>query len=333
MADRDYYQILGVGRAASREEIRKAYRRLARSYHPDLKPGDKSAEEKFKVISLAYEVLGDPDKRKLYDEFGDVGLTPGFNSEQARASRSGYARSSGGFEFHAGDFSDLFNLADFQNLFAGGGRFAEQGVRRGEDIESEMEVDFLDAVRGFQANLSIQRPISCRTCGGAKSGANSCSECRGSGRVMVTENVRVNIPAGAESSKRIRVTGKGGEGQRGAPPGDLYIKPRVRSHPLFSRTGRDLTMDLPISIGEAVRGASIKVPTPMGAVEVKVPACAQSGQLLRVKGKGVQGRDGNHTGDLYLRLLVRVPKSVVENEIIEQLEKSYGENIRQDLTL
>lgn len=336
MAERDYYQILRVARNASREEIRKSYRKLARIYHPDVKPGDKNAEEMFKEISLAYEVLGDADKRKLYDEFGSDGLAAGFDADRARTHSNGQWASAGGFEFHPDDLDGLFTFDGFEHLF-GGGRLAGQTARRGEDIESEMEIDFLDAVRGFQATLSIQRPISCGVCGGvgAKTdGATTpCAACRGSGRVIRTESVRVNIPAGAETGKRIRVPGKGADGRRGRPPGDLYIRPHVAAHPLFSRSGRDLTMDLPISIGEAMRGASIKVPTPMGAVEIKVSAGAQSGQLLRVKGKGVQARGNSQAGDLYLRLLVRVPKGVTENEIIEKLEMAYGENIRQAMTL
>jgi DnaJ-class molecular chaperone len=145
--------------------------------------------------------------------------------------------------------------------------------------------------------------------------------------------VHLNIPVVAETGKWIRVPEKGADGWRSGPPGDLYVIPRVRPHPLFSRAGRDLTMDLPISIGEAMRGASVRVPTPMGAVEVKIPAGAQSGQLLRVKGKGVQACENSQDGDLYLRLLVRVPRGVTENEIIEKLEKAYGENIRQDIAL
>jgi molecular chaperone DnaJ len=336
MAERDYYQILGVARSANREEIRKAYRKLARTYHPDVKPGDKNAEEMFKEISLAYEVLGDADKRKLYDEFGSDGLATGFDADRARAYRNGQSASAGGFEFHPDDLDGLFSFDGFENLF-GGGRFAGQRARRGKDIESDMEIDFLDAVRGFQANLSIQRPISCSVCGGigakTEGATTPCAACRGNGRVVRTESVRVNIPSGAETGKRIRVPGKGADGRRGGPPGDLYIMPRVRSHPLFIRSGRDLTMDLPISIGEAVRGALIKVPTPMGAVEVKVPAGAQSGQLLRIKGKGVQAHGNSEAGDLYLRLLVRVPKGVTEDEIIEKLERAYSENIRQDMTL
>jgi molecular chaperone DnaJ len=336
MAERDYYQILGVARSASREEIRKAYRKLARTYHPDVKPGDKNAEETFKEISLAYEVLGDADKRKLYDEFGSDGLAAGFDADRARAYRNGQSASAGGFEFHPGDLDGLFSFDGFENLF-GGGRFSGQRARRREDLESEMEIDFLDAVRGFQANLSIQRPVSCGACAGTGAkiddAANPCAVCRGTGRVVRTESVRVNIPSGAETGKRIRVPGKGADGRRGGPPGDLYIMPRVRSHTLFIRSGRDLTMDLPISIGEAVRGALIKVPTPMGAVEVKVPAGAQSGQLLRIKGKGVQAHGNSEAGDLYLRLLVRVPKGVTEDEVIEKLERAYSENIRQDMTL
>jgi len=147
------------------------------------------------------------------------------------------------------------------------------------------------------------------------------------------DSVRVNIPPGVETGKRIRVPGKGASGVRGGPAGDLYIIPRVRPHPLFTRSGNDLTMELPITVGEAVRGASVKVPTPMGVVQVKIPPAAQSGQLLRVKGKGVQGRGQNSGGDLYLRLMVRVPQDGVQREAIEKLEEAYGEDIRKDLIL
>ena len=337
MAERDYYRILGVARSATREEIRKAYRRLARAYHPDVKPDDKNAEEKFKEISLAYGVLTAADKRAVSDGFGANGAAVGFDPLRTRSYRHGQSASAAGFEFHGGVFDDLFSFNGFENLFANGGRFAGQRAQRGEDIESEMEIDFLDAVRGFQANVSVQRPVSCKNCGGAgrnaEGGTNPCAVCRGNGRVVRTESVHVNIPAGAETAKRIRVPEKGADGWRGGPPGDLYVIPRVRPHPLFSRAGRDLTMDLPISIGEAMRGASVRVPTPMGAVEVKIPAGAQSGQLLRVKGKGVQACKNSQDGDLYLRLLVRVPKGVTEIEIIEKLEMAYDENIRQDIAL
>ncbi len=376
MERKDYYKILGVERSASADEIRDAYRKLARRYHPDINPGDRSAEEKFKEISSAYEVLGDAEKRKRFDEFGEEGLSPGFDPEKARAYQRWQeqsAQTGGGSRFAQGRPDDFFGFGGFEDLFGGSGPFAEESVRRGEDIETAIEIDFLNAVRGFQTNLQIQRPVPCDLCGGtgskAEAGSKQCGEClgtgwkeirqgsvslrqtcprchgsgklagspcancRGAGRVVRTENVRVNIPPGAETGKRIRVPGKGASGVRGGLPGDLYLMPRVRSHALFSRTKNDLTMELPITVGEAVRGASIRVPTPIGAVQVKIPAGAQSGQSLRVKGKGVQGRGRSPAGDLYLRLMVRVPKGAIPDENLERVEQAYGEDIRKDIAL
>lgn len=374
MERKDYYKILGVERSASADEVRNGYRKLARKYHPDINPGDRAAEEKFKEISSAYEVLGDAEKRKRYDEFGEEGLSPGFDPEKARAYQRWQeqsAQTGGGFA--QGRPEDYFGFRGFEDLFSGRGTFAEEPARRGEDIETQIEIDFLDAVRGFQTNLRIRRPVPCDVCSGtgskAETGSKQCAECRGtgwketrqgsinfrqtcpschgsgklsgspcaychgSGRVVRAENVRVNIPPGAETGKPIRVPGKGASGIRGGPPGDLFLIPRVRPHPLFSRAKNDLTMELPITIGEAVRGALIKVPTPTGTVQVKIPPGAQSGQLLRVKGKGVQGRGRSPAGDLYLRLMVRVPEKAVSNETLDQLEGAYSENIRKGLAL
>jgi len=375
MEKKDYYKILGIERSASSDEIRKAYRKLARKYHPDINPGNKAAEEKFKEISVAHEVLGDPDKRKRYDEFGEAGLSPGFDPEQARAYQKWQdqsARTAGPSEYSEEDLSDLFGgFGGLGDLFRSRG--SAKKARRGEDIETQMEISFLDAVRGFQANFTIQRPVPCGDCNGSGSIADAdakqcqecggtgwketrqgnvglrqtcprcqgkgkltgsqCATCRGSGRVARAESVRVNIPPGAETGKRIRVPGKGASGVRGGPPGNLYIIPEVRPHRLFSRSGNDLTLELPITVGEAVHGATVKVPTPTGTVQVKIPAAAQSGQLLRVKGKGVQARSQGAAGDLYLRLMVQVPKDGVEKDAVEILERAYGEDVRKDVIL
>jgi molecular chaperone DnaJ len=376
MEHKDYYRILGVERSAGADEIRNAYRKLARRYHPDINPGDRSAEEKFKEISSAYEVLGDAEKRKRFDEFGEEGLSPGFDPEKARAYQRWQeqsAQTGGGFKFAQGSADDFFGLGGFENLFSGRQPFSEERARRGEDIETQIEINFLDAVRGFQTNLRIERPETCEACKGSGSKAQTeakpcadcggtgwkeirqgsinlrqtcpschgsgrlsgipCAHCRGSGRVLHAETVRVNIPPGAETGKRIRVPGKGASGIRGGAPGDLYLMPRVRPHPLLSRTKNDLTMELPITVGEAVRGASIKVPTPTGAVQVKIPDGAQSGQLLRVKGKGVQGRGRSPAGDLYLRLMVHVPRGTIPDENLDRVEQAYGENIREGIAL
>ena len=336
MATRDYYQVLGVTRNATVDDIRKAYRKLARKYHPDINPGDKSAEEKFKEISVAYEVLSDADKKKLYDEFGEQGLSAGFDPEKARAYQQWQqqsAQTGGSFRFEHGDTGDFFGFG-FDDLFGGrrGGR--RNAPSRGEDLEAQMDIGFLDAVTGFQTGLTLQRPTTCDRCGGTgKVSDKTCPVCGGSGRVVRQETVRVNIPPGAETGKRIRVPGKGGSGVRGGPAGDLYIIPRVRPHPLFTREGNDLTMELPITIGEALNGGTIEVPTPSGGVKVKVPAGAQSGQRLRVKGKGVAAHGRNPAGDLYLRLMIRTPKNGLPKDLAEQLESAYDENVRKDLRI
>jgi curved DNA-binding protein len=328
MAERDLYKILGVQRGASQDEIRKIYRKLARKYHPDINPGNKEAEAKFKEISGAQDVLSDPKKRKLYDEFGEAGLASGFDAEKARtykqwqdqASRTGGWAGGGGARRGAGFGAQEFDMNDLGNIFGDlGGMFGRgraqprTGPIPGQDIEAAMDIDFLDAVRGFQTALSLQRPD-------------------GAGATW-PETIRVNIPPGAETGRRIRIPGKGEAGVRGGPPGDLYITPRIRPHPLLTREGRDLTMDLPITIGEAIRGATVEVPTPTGTVKVKIPPGAQSGQLLRVKSKGVPAHGKSPAGDLYLRLMVQVPKDGVAGEAVEKIDQAYTEDVRKDLRL
>jgi molecular chaperone DnaJ len=236
-----------------------------------------------------------------------------------------------------------------------------------------MEIDFLDAVRGFQTAITLQRPVTCDTChgSGTKAGTvpaqcpecggsgtvsvsqgpmqfrktcprcsgtgklpgDACPACRGSGRVNRAETIRVNIPPGADPGKQIRLRGKGEAGIRGGPAGDLFITPHIRPHPLLTRAGRDLSMDVPITVGEAMRGASIDVPTPAGTINVKVPASAQSGQQLRIKGKGVAAHGQTAAGDLYLRLMVRVPKAELDDGVIDKLDQAYGEDVRKELRL
>ena len=376
MAETDYYRTLGVERNASQDDIRKAYRKLARKYHPDINPGNKEAENKFKELSVAYDVLSDAEKRKLYDEFGEAGLASGFDAEKARSyhdwqqQSAGGGGGGGGYQYNMDDLGDIFG--DLGGTF-GGARRTPSGPTRGEDFEAAMDIDFLDAVRGFQTSLALQRHVECETChgSGTKPGSapttcpecggsgskqvvqgplqfrvtcprchgtgklpgDPCTACGGSGRIVRSETMRVNIPPGAEAGKRIRLRGKGEAGVRGGPPGDLYIVPRIRPHPILTRSGRDLSMDLPITVGEAVRGASIEVPTPVGIVKVKIPAGAQSGQRLRVKGKGVPAHGRESAGDLYLHLMVRVPKDEIAQDVIEKIDRAYGENVRKDLRL
>lgn len=374
MAARDLYKILGVERGASHDDIRKAYRKLARKHHPDINPGNKEAENRFKEISAAYEVLGDSAKRKLYDEFGEAGLAPGFDPEKARGYQQWQEQSAstgGPSDFDIGDLGDLFG--DLGGVFGRADRGQQAGPHRGADMEANLDIDFLDAVRGYQTTLTLRRPVACDTCSGSgtKPGSSPvtcpecggtgskalaqgpiqfrqtcprcggtgrlpgdpCPSCGGSGRVMRSDTVKVNIPPGAETGKRIRVPGKGEAGIRGGPPGDLYLVPRVRPHPILTRSGKDLTMDLPLTVGEALRGATLEVPTPVGAVKVKIPAGSQSGQRLRVRGKGVQAHGKTPAGDFYLRLMVRVPKDGVAPEIADRIDQAYAEDVRKDLRL
>jgi molecular chaperone DnaJ len=373
MAERDYYDILGVGRSASAEEIRKAYRKLARKYHPDINPGNKEAENRFKEIAMAYDALSDPDKRKLYDEFGEAGLASGFDAEKARSYRQWQQQSSsagGGYEFKMDDLGDLFG--DLGGIFSRRRR-TQPTAMRGADIEASMDIEFLDAVRGFQTSITLQRQVSCDTCrgtgnrpgsapmscpecqgtgrksmvqgplqfdqtcprcmGSGQLPGNPCGACGGTGRVLQPETIRVNIPPGAEPGRRIRLRGRGEAGVRGGPAGDLYIVPRIRPHPLLTRSGRDLSMDLPITVGEAVRGATVEVPTPVGMVKVKIPAGAQSGQRLRIRGKGVPAHGQTPAGDLYLQLMVRVPKEKIAHDLIDKIDRAYVDDVRKDLQL
>ncbi len=348
--EKDLYAVLGVERQASLDEIRKTYRKLARKFHPDVNPGNDAAEERFKAISEAHDILGDEEKRKLYDEFGIAGVQSGFDAESARAARSwqrqaqgqGAAQGFGGYQ----SFEDIFG-----DIFGAGGARAGAGARRpaaGEDFESEIEIDLLDAIRGLSTEVSLQRREACSACAGAGvdlGSASSCPACAGSGQAQVgdgpvtfmrtcpqcrgagrvgsscgqcggrghvdnTQRLAVKIPAGVDNGSRVRVAGKGGSGVSGGAAGDLYIRVRVRPHAKIERRGDDLYVDLPVTVAEAVSGASIEVPTPDGArVRVRVPAATQSGVLLRVRGHGMPHLKGGGRGDLYLRVAIRIPES------------------------
>ncbi len=310
---KDLYQHLGVSRSASPDEIKKAYRKLTRQYHPDRNPGDDKAEERFKDVSTAYEVLGDADKRKLYDEFGDISLTQGFDAERARAYRSrqgGFPGFSGGEEvFHdfgearATSFEDLLSA-----LFRGGG--GPGGVRRpvarrGADVTGEIAVSLMDALHGVSVPLRV--------------------DMGGQGRTL-----DVKVPQGMPDGGKLRLRGQGGPGQ---PAGDVILTVRVKPHDHLRREGADLHLRLPVTVLEAYRGGAVEgVPTPWGPVTLKLPAGAQNGLKLRLKGKGVQvpGRD---SGDLYISLDVRMP-AAGDEDLLEALERVQGdERVRAGLHL
>jgi len=300
MDERDLYADLGVKKGTGAEEIRKAYRKLARQFHPDVNPNDPKAEERFKEISFAYDVLSDEEKRKRYDEFGMASQTPGFDPEQARA----YTRWSEGAR--RSPFSESFSTnVDVEDLLSElFGAERAQRARQGADVEAQLEVDFLDAVRGEEVRIGV---------GGS--------------------NLRVRIPPGSDDGTRVRLAGKGSPGARGGPAGDLYLRLRVRPHPFFTRRGDDLLLDVPVTVPEAVLGARIDVPTPDGPVSMTVPPRSKNGQTLRVRGKGVPRRDGGR-GDLLVRLAVELPEADDPqlDELARALEPLYrGARVRRHL--
>ena len=353
--ERDLYAILGLSKGASADEVRKAYRKLARKFHPDLNPGDKQAEERFKDLSLANDVLSDEKKRALYDEFGMEGLQAGFDPARAReykrwadsghgfSFRRGAGGEDAGFEFDFGQFGggrrrggDDRGFADILNEMFGAAA-EEAPSPNGQDIEYPIEVDLLDALRGTRTSVTVRRPMPCATCKGTgRVGRRACTTCGGTGTVETRERLSVKIPAGVGEGSRVRVAGKGGAGRNGGKPGDLYFVVRVRPHPLIHREGKDLTIEVPITVPEAVRGATIQVPTLQGRVQLKVAPGSQSGQRLRLRGKGAPDPKGGEPGDLYVRLMVQVPPGDSAGRLadaLSELERAYGEDPRARLSL
>lgn len=328
MASKDLYSVLGVGKNATSEEIKKAYRKLARKYHPDVNPGDKKAEDKFKDISRAHEVLADDKTRKIYDEFGEEGLQAGFDADQARQykqwSQAGGFRGAGarGGSAYFRDFSfdgENVNYGGFEDIFSNlfGQRGARpSGPRKGQDIDAVLEVDFLTAIKGGNTRITLQKSSD-------QTGATS------------NETIDVKVPAGVDDGSRIRLTGKGDQGSQGGPSGDLYIEIRVRPHPYFKREGDNLRVELPVKVSEALKGASVAVPTPEGNVQLKVPAGTKSGQVLRLKGKGAPNLKTKVHGDLYVNIRVQVPKTDDPEAIAaaETLDKYYSEDVRSHIRL
>jgi len=368
---RDYYEVLGVPRKAPVKEIRQAYRRLARKFHPDLNPGDKSAEEKFKQVQEAYEVLSDAKKRQMYDQFGFY--APGGGPPGAGPGAQEVPVDFGGFDFGGGfggtSFRDLFS-----QFFRGMG--AERGAtapERGSDLEYLIDIDFWEAIRGTVKKLSIARLEACSDCRGtgAARGAGeqvcaacggsgraaqtagrlrfnvTCSRCGGSGRLRIlcracggegrvrrAETIDVRIPAGVNTGSRVRVPGRGNAGTQGAAPGDLYIIMNVQPHPFFERHGDDIHTTVPVSVTEAALGAKIEVPTLDGRTVLRLPPGTSGGQRFRLRGKGVRSaRDPDVRGDQYVEVQVVVPRPVDERvrNLLRELGKLSPEDPRRDL--
>ncbi|MCX7715124.1 MAG: molecular chaperone DnaJ [Clostridia bacterium] len=356
---RDYYEVLGVSKGASDAEIKKAYRREAKKYHPDLHPGDKAAEAKFKEINEAYEVLSDPEKKARYDQFGHAGVDPSFGA----GGGSGF----GGFEDF--DLGDIFG-----NIFGGfggfGGNSRRNGPRRGSDIRQVIEITFEEAAFGCEKDINVTKTEHCGSCGGsgAKQGTSPetcshchgtgqvktqqrtpfgymtnvgtcphcggsgkvikepCASCRGTGKIRVNKKINVKIPAGIDEGQTIQLQGQGEPGERGGPFGDLLITMRIRKHDLFSRKGFDVFVDMPITFVQAALGDTLKVPTLDGIVEYDMPEGTQTGTMFRLREKGIPHIRGKGRGDQYVTVNIEVPKNLTsrQKELLREFEGDVG---------
>ncbi|WP_419726565.1 molecular chaperone DnaJ [Terrisporobacter petrolearius] len=363
---RDYYDVLGVGKSADATEIKKAYRKLAMKYHPDKNPGDKEAEEKFKEINEAYEVLSDETKRKNYDQFGHEGVNgQGF----------GGAGGFGGQGF--GGFDDIFGDI-FGDMFGGGfggGRPRRRGPERGADIKQRINISFEEAAFGKKVQVKINRSEECDECNGsgAKPGTSKktcptcngsgqvqsvqrtpfgniastrtcstcngegevidspCSKCHGKGSIRKTKTIEVDIPAGIDEGQMIKLSGQGELGTRGGPRGDLYIEVSVNVHQLFTREGYDVYLEMPITFAQATLGDEIQVPTLDGKVQYQVPEGTQTGTVFRLKGKGIPRLRSNVRGDQYVKVTVEIPKKLndKQKELVRQFAKECGEEVHE----
>jgi molecular chaperone DnaJ len=369
MAQADFYELLGVDRKASATEIRKAYRQLARKYHPDVNPGDAASEEKYKEISQAYEVLSDTEKRAKYDQYGAA-------FQQAQQGGQWQGGDFGNFvyeNFGAGGFADIFGdlFGDFGGARGGRTRgrasVSARQSQRGQDVNYRLRVSFADAVQGAQRTLSFTladrcpeceglggKAAACPTCGGGgQSGQRGfmgmpapCPGCQGSGEIItercgicrgggeVTREVKLNvkIPPGVHTGAKLRLAGQGGHGYRGAPNGDLILELEVEEHPFFQReTNDDVRITLPISAVEALQGAKIPAPTVDGQVTLTIPPGTSSGQTLRLRGQGAPHRNGKGRGDEYVTVQITVPKHLTheQKELVEKLAATWTEDARK----
>ncbi|MGI5818378.1 MAG: molecular chaperone DnaJ [Armatimonadota bacterium] len=370
----DFYEILGVDSDASQDEIKKAYRRLAREHHPDVNPGDKEAEAKFKEISQAYQTLKDPEKRKKYDQFGDAW-------EQAQHTgqwQQGDFREFVNQQYGAGSFRDIFG--DLFGDMGGGRGFAftstgrsrirpEPGPTRGQDVEYDLPVSFEEAVHGAEKQISLTladrcpecegmggETQTCPACGGsgqAQSGGGffnlgaACQQCHGTGQVVTTRcrtckgtgeatrsrRITVRVPAGVETGSKVRVRGEGGRGIAGGGPGDLILNIRVQPHRIFERDGDDIRLELPVTFTEAALGAKVRVPTIDGNVTMTIPPGTQSGDQLRLKGRGVKHLNAQGRGDQYVQVSVKVPEELSgdQREMLERFQETWDADPRRTL--
>lgn len=358
---RDLYEVLGLQKGASDDEIKKAYRKLAKKYHPDLNPGDKEAEKKMKEVNGAYEVLSDAEKKARYDQYGFAGIDPN------------YAGGAGGGGF--GGFQD-FDLGDiFGSMFGGGfgGQQTRQnGPRKGENLRITLQLTFEEAVFGCEKSVSVTRNESCKDCGGtgAKKGTSPetcpvcrgsgqvqstqrtpfgvfsssspcqnckgtgkiikepCPSCKGEGRVRKTRTIRVKIPAGIDDGQTISLRGEGNGGTQGGPAGDLYVTVYVKEHKMFKRDGQDIILEMPISFAQAALGATLTVPTVDGKVQYDLPEGTQTGTVFRLRGSGVPSVNGRGRGDQYVKVNVEIPRNLnhEQKELLRKFDEATGDS-------
>ena len=360
---RDYYEVLGIQKGASEDEIKKAYKKLARKYHPDMNPGDKEAEEKFKEVNEANEVLSDPEKKARYDQFGFAGVDPDYG---AGAGGGAYG---GGFDF--GDLGDIFG-SFFGGGFGGGQRRNPNAPQRGESIRASVSVSFTEAAFGCEKSVTLERSEQCPTCKGngcapgttpeicpdchgtgtvqtrrqtpmgvfasngpcRKCGGTGrlihqpCPDCRGTGAVRKRKTIKVNIPAGIDHGQTISLRGQGNAGRNGGPAGDLLITVMVQPHELFRRDGVDVFCEAPITFAQAVLGAELEIPTIDGKVKYSIPEGTQTGTVFRLKGKGIPVLNGRGRGDQYVTVTIETPRNLnkEQKEALRRFSETLGES-------
>ena len=359
---RDYYEVLGVSKNASEDEIKRAYKKLARKYHPDMNPGDKEAEEKFKEVNEANEVLSNPEKKAKYDQFGFAGVDPNYGAGQG-----GYG-GAGGFDF--GDLGDIFG-SFFGGGFGGGGRRNPNAPQRGESIRASLSVDFTEAAFGCEKSITIDRSEQCPTCKGKGCAPGTtpevctqchgtgtvtqaqrtpfgmmqsqtvcpkcrgkgqiihqpCPDCRGAGAVRKRRTIQVNIPAGIENGQTISLRGQGHSGKNGGPAGDLLITVMVRPHEIFRRDGTAVFCEAPITFTQAVLGGTLEIPTIDGKVKYDIPEGTQTGTVFRLRGKGIPVLNGRGRGDQYVTVNIETPRNLnrEQKEALKKFSESLGE--------
>ena len=360
---RDYYEVLGIQKGASEDEIKKAYKKLARKYHPDMNPGDKEAEEKFKEVNEANEVLSDPEKKARYDQFGFAGVDPNYG---AGAGGGAYG---GGFDF--GDLGDIFG-SFFGGGFGGGQRRNPNAPQRGESIRASVSVSFTEAAFGCEKSVTLERSEQCPTCKGngcapgttpeicpdchgtgtvqtrrqtpmgvfasngpcRKCGGTGrlihqpCPDCRGTGAVRKRKTIKVNIPAGIDHGQTISLRGQGNAGRNGGPAGELLITVMVQPHELFRRDGVDVFCEAPITFAQAVLGAELEIPTIDGKVKYSIPEGTQTGTVFRLKGKGIPVLNGRGRGDQYVTVTIETPRNLnkEQKEALRRFSETLGES-------